>query len=163
MTAQYKQVDFVTESKPTKQRGGKRPHAGAKLKHGEPTAVIRLPVSVIERIKNGEVESVTNSNELETLRSDVEYWKERGLEDYRRADTAERQVRELQAQLKEALARHITPENKLCQRLTGKDLLCKNKSGYLVDIDSFSIYLCEKHYKEFCKLKQKSAKLNTTL
>lgn len=57
--ATYKQVDFVTESK---QRGGKRDNAGAKLKHGEKTAVIRLPVSLVEKIKQGSFENVTESN-----------------------------------------------------------------------------------------------------
>ena len=72
--ATYKQVDFVTESK---QRGGKRDNVGAKLKHGEPTAVIRLPVSMIERIKQGNFESVTESNhtafqaEIEALKAEL--------------------------------------------------------------------------------------------
>jgi hypothetical protein len=58
--ATYKQVDIVTESK---QRGGKRDNSGRKSKYSEPTATIRLPVSMIERIKQGSFDIVTKSNE----------------------------------------------------------------------------------------------------
>jgi hypothetical protein len=57
--ATYKQVDFVTESK---QRGGKRENSGRKAKYSEQTAVVRLPLSLIERIKQGNFENVTESN-----------------------------------------------------------------------------------------------------
>lgn len=66
--ATYKQTDIVTESK---QRGGKRDNAGRKSKHGEPTAIIRLPVSVIEKIKQGSFENVTNSNSDKLIELEV--------------------------------------------------------------------------------------------
>ena len=58
-TNTYKQTDIVTASKP---HGGKRENSGRKLKNNEPTATIRLPISIIEKIKNGYFENVTNSN-----------------------------------------------------------------------------------------------------
>jgi hypothetical protein len=56
--ATYKQVDIVTESK---QRGGKRENSGAKLKHGEPTKTIRLPISLVEKINSGVIDIATLS------------------------------------------------------------------------------------------------------
>lgn len=56
--ATYKQVDIVTESK---QRGGKRENSGAKLKHGEPTKTIRLPISLVDKINQGLIDIVTLS------------------------------------------------------------------------------------------------------
>lgn len=60
--ATYKQVDIVTEVNfsLSKQRGGYRENSGRKLKHNEPTATIRLPVSMIERIKQGNFENVND-------------------------------------------------------------------------------------------------------
>ena len=61
----------VTKSK----RGGKRDNAGRKLKNGEQTAVIRLPVSIVEKIKSGSFEFVTKSKQhkqVSTLEPDAD-------------------------------------------------------------------------------------------
>jgi len=66
----YKQTDIVTESKV---HGGKRDGAGRKLKYNEPTATIRLPISIIEKLKNSNFEIITNSNdaEIEALKAQL--------------------------------------------------------------------------------------------
>lgn len=47
-----------------KTRGGKRPNAGAKQKYGEPTKVIRVPESLIPKIKKMLQEYETEGRKL---------------------------------------------------------------------------------------------------
>ncbi len=65
----YKQTDIVTESKV---HGGKRDGAGRKLKYNEPTGTIRLPISIIEKLKSGNFEIITNSNNADYLKLKLE-------------------------------------------------------------------------------------------
>lgn len=68
---QYKQadfVDFVTESNEIKKRGGKRDNAGRKSIHGGETKIIRVNVELIpaiEKLKSGQIDFVTESNQNE--------------------------------------------------------------------------------------------------
>lgn len=71
MSKQYKQVDFVTESLKNP-RGGKRENAGRKSKFSEKTAAIRLPISIIEKLKSGNFEIITNSNNADYLKLKLE-------------------------------------------------------------------------------------------
>lgn len=166
--ASLKQTDIVTISK---QRGGKRDNAGAKLKHGEPTAVIRLPLSLIERIKQGNFENVTESSndltvklqsesvtkskaEIEALSAELEKYKtanERLAEErdkhYQRVVELENQNRDLKRQ-PDKLRAEITRLKHLehdCQAIKANGERCDRPAKAKTNYHGVLINVCLSH------------------
>jgi DNA polymerase II small subunit/DNA polymerase delta subunit B len=94
------------------------------------------------------IENTDLNIRLTDAKEEATFWSEKSLESEGFYAESKKRIEKLQNELKNALERHITPENKLCQFVTGNDMLCKNKATSLIEINGFSVYCCDRHNKK---------------
>jgi cell shape-determining protein MreC len=115
----------MSEEPKKEKRGGAGRGQGAKLKHGEPTKTIRLPISLVDKINQGlidftalskakYIDTVTESNnsallsEIETLKLERNQWKSKAL-------TFESELNNENRGIKQELERTKQENIKLCR------------------------------------------------
>jgi hypothetical protein len=164
MAAAYQQVDFVTESKKTGSHGGKRNNSGRKLKYNEQTAVIRLPISVVERIKaHGFDAPVTPDPSPDdiNLQAELEKYKAANLKVVTQCDkyhqrsidldaqvhTLKRQADQLRAEI--TRLKHLEQD---CQAIKDDGIQCDRTAKVKVKVNGIAINVCLQHNNQLVKI-----------
>ena len=156
MEAEYQQVDFVTELKKTENRGGKRNNAGRKLKYNEQTTAIRLPISIVERIKKHGFDAPANPNDI-NLQAELEKYKAANLKVVAQCDKYHQRSIDLDTQVREfkrqsdKLRAEITRLKHLeldCQVIKADGNQCDREAKVKVNLSGIAINVCLQHQNQ---------------